>query len=592
MRLDPELQNPRGLDGAQTRLGNVDLTPGPDTVSRTSVSKPAIDEAGRKSRGAFFTPAVLADELTMWAIRTDADLVLEPSCGEASFLASAGRRLRDLGSKCLVDQLHGVEMHHSSAARARSVLSGLDIDAQLFVGDFYDYQAPPCFDAVVGNPPYVRYQGFTGLARLKAQQAALAQGVRLTKLASSWAAFVIQAASFLKPDGRLGLVLPAELLSVNYARDVRRYLMSRFKKVELITFTERVFPDVMEEVVLLRAEGLGPTDHFEIYRAADLEDLNRLEELRCVWVPPDPYGKWTAALIDSVAGELYAQVSTSREFAPLQTWGETSLGMVTGNNKYFTLTAEQVGQLQLSPSDLLPIAPPGSRHLRGISFTSAARDLLTLENGRVYLFNPSTSGPSPEAARYIEWGEEQGVDGAYKCRVRAPWWKVPLVEVPDMFLTYMNHLTPRLIDNRARVRQLNSVHGVYLREEVRGLGKDLLVVAALNTVTMLGAELLGRSYGGGILKVEPKEADLLPVPSSESLSASSAMLREIQPDVVGLLNQGALLEAVEMVDCVLLIDRGVLNLDQLGVLRRAREDLFARRQARSGNRNVKVEPQG
>lgn len=74
-------------------------------------------------------------------------------------------------------------------------------------------------------------------------------------LASSWAAFTVHAALYLHPGGRMGLVLPAELLSVNYAAEVRRFLLESFERVELVLFTERVFPGVLEDVVLLLAEG-------------------------------------------------------------------------------------------------------------------------------------------------------------------------------------------------------------------------------------------------------------------------------------------------------------------------------------------------
>ena len=46
---------------------------------------------------------------------------------------------------------------------------------------------------------------------------------------------------------------------------------------------------------------------------------------------------------------------------------------------------------------------------------------------------------------------------------------------------------------------------------------ELLPLAALNSITLLGAETVGRAYGGGMLKLEPREADVLPVPSRRCL---------------------------------------------------------------------------
>jgi hypothetical protein len=44
--------------------------------------------------------------------------------------------------------------------------------------------------------------------------------------------------------------------------------------------------------------------------------------------------------------------------------------------------------------------------------------------------------------RALAAGVEQGVDRAYKCRVRSPWWQVPLSAPADLLLTYMNADTP------------------------------------------------------------------------------------------------------------------------------------------------------
>lgn len=532
----------------------------------------------RKARGAFFTPPEVATYVTRWALRSSDDRVLEPSCGEAEFLLSAGARLHELGVLPFdASRLHGVELHEESAAAARRLLYDAGFAAEVWAGDFFDADLTQAYDAVIGNPPYVRYQGFTGEARAKAQQAALRAGVRLSGLASSWAAFTIHASTLLRPGGRLGLVLPAELLTVNYAAPVRRFLLSRFGSVRLVMFDERVFPGVLAEVVLLLAEGEGGTTDIEVSQTRNLAGLGDPPTIR--WSPPSPEAKWSPALLGPAAADAYRDLVTGPAFQKLQDWGSTDLGMVSGNNRYFTLSASEADAARLSEDELLRISPPGSRHLRGLTFSDATWQELRREGRRVYLFAPGPE-PSPAAAAYIAGGAERGVQNAYKCRVRQPWWQVPRVASPDLFFTYMNADTPRITTNDAGVSYLNSIHGVRLRDELRDLGRDLLPLGALNSLTVLGAELVGRSYGGGILKLEPKEADLLPVPSAALLDQVAAELRALRPHLAQHLRAGDLLGAVERVDRVLLIEGAGLRRAEIRELRASRAVMHSRRASR------------
>lgn len=558
-------------------------TAGSIAVMATQLSMVFDSSHARKARGAFFTPSELAEFLAVWAVRTPKDRVLEPSCGEASLLSAVGRQLRSMGGRTT---LVGLDVHEPSIDAARQLLRDEKLKAELRVADFFDEIPERQFDIVIGNPPYIRYQSFSGKDRAKAQRAALAQGVRLSGLANAWAAFVVHAASFLREGGRLALVLPASLLSVNYAAPVRRFLLDRFKSVQLVMFEERVFPDVLEEVVLLRAEGKGPTPRFELFQVRDLEGLHTLRGPSAVsarpWTPVDADDKWTEALLPSGVASLYTKLTSRAEFNMLRDWGDTDLGMVTGNNKFFTLTATQVAALGLRKGETMRISPPGSRHLRGLVFTDQTFAKMAEEGGRVYLFYPDKDNPSKAANRYIELGESQDVHKAYKCAVRSPWWRVPTVRVADLFLTYMNHDVPRLVSNGAKAAHLNSIHGVTLNGCNRALGAELLPIAMLNSVTMLGAELVGRSYGGGILKVEPKEADLLPMPSPAMLEAAGAALRNLRPQLSKLLRNSQLAEVVRAVDEALLI--GILNCsrDEVAVLSEARNMMAARRSARAG----------
>ncbi len=526
-----------------------------------------------KARGAFFTPQAIADYLAAWAVRAPSDRVLEPSCGEARFLLSAASRLLELGAEQdRADRLHGIEIHAASASAALARLRAAGAKATITTGNFFTAGAAGEFDVILGNPPFIRYQDFSGAARARSLEAALAQGVRLSGLASSWAAFVIRAAEHLRADGRMALVLPAELLSVGYAAEVRRFLLRRFARLRLVAFEERVFPGVLEDVVLLLAEGSGGASGFELRQTRNAASL-AADDLG--WTPyaAAEGEKWTPALLADAAFLSYEAIR-AEHCETLADWGRTYLGAVTGANGFFALTAaETVG---LPARELIPISPPGSRHLRGFAFTRADWQAAVAHGAKAHLFRPGAR-LSPAARRRIAAGETAGIAEAYKCRARAPWWRVPLVEVPDLFLTYMNLDRPRLIANLAGAQVLNSLYGVKFAAERRAMGMDLLPLASLNSVTLLGAEIVGRSYGGGLLKLEPREADRLPMPSAAALAAHGPALRVARPAVEASLAAGEPERAVGIIDGLLFPGA------DLTAVRFARETLFRRRRVRGGN---------
>lgn len=480
--------------------------------------------------------------------------------------------------------LDGVELHEPSASAARNLLREAGVDANVMVGDFFSIQPTASYDVAIGNPPYVRYQDFSGESRARSREAALRAGVPLSNLASSWAAFTIHTALFLRKGGRLGLVLPAELLTVNYAAPVRRFLLERFARVDLVLFEKRVFAEADIEVVLLLADGYdeGPTDHFRVFRSLDARGLADIPVVRS-WTPKDLDAKWTPSLLSAEAFSAFSALTHNESFGTLKTWGETTLGMVTGNNRYFALSPQRVAELDLRRNDVVQLSPPGSRHLRALTLTGSTLNELGTAGYATWLFRPSGE-PSKPARRYIEAGELAGVNKAYKCRIRPDWWRVPLVPPADLLLTYMNADTPRLCTNRAQVRHLNSVHGVYTYPEKRRLAMDYLPLASVNSMTLVGAETVGRAYGGGMLKVEPREADRLPMPAPELIEATKRGLAKIRPRMSRLLRAGKLTEAALLVDDLLLVGALGMGRADVAALRDAHAELAARRTAR-GKKN-------
>jgi hypothetical protein len=546
----------------------------------------------RKVRGAFFTPPQIADYLAKWAVANNSNArVLDPTCGEGVFLLAAGNELVRVGGArvTLTEHLFGVDIHHGSLVETDLLLRAKGLAANLIESDFFDVSTPdqlacplPLMDAVVGNPPFVRYQLHAGNTRAKSATAALRQGVRLSGLASSWAATLVQASAFLKPEGRLAIVLPAELLSVQYAEPIRRWLRSRFGAVSLVMFERLQFDRALENVVLLMAEGSGGCEAFSLYHVADAEALSKLSAVDGRAVAFAAEGKWTDVLLDSDRRRLYRDV-VGASFVPLVNYGSPELGTVTGFNGFFALSADTRQRYDLTENQLLPISPPGTRHLRGSAFTKRDWSEQVSLGAATWLLYPDPQDDSTGLLRYLRAGRKQGVHRAYKCRVRDPWWRPPAVSAPDLFFTYMSHRFPRLILNQARVSFLNSMHGIRLRTGMHWARRPLSLLA-LNSATMLGAEVEGRSYGGGILKMEPREAGSLPMPAPQVLASAWELICDERAVLERQLRAGEWQAVVTRVDDALL--RSALGLSRKDVdLLRESADFLRNQRLHTGLRS-------
>jgi len=520
-----------------------------------------------KARGAFYTPPAIANFLASWAIRSRDDRTLEPSCGDGIFMAAAQRRYAELGRTDLGGHLIGVELAAEEADKARLAAPS----ATVHNGSFFD-ASPDLIgrvDVAIGNPPYIRYHQWAGASRRSGMIRAAEQGVRLSSLASSWAPFVIHATSFLTDRGRLALVLPAELLHTDYASPVREFLSARFASVVLVAFDRLVFADAQVDAVLLLASN-DADDGLRVIRAPDEMALSELV------VPARPASangnghadrRWSAS-IDHDAAELYAGLVASPRYQRLGDVASVDIGYVSGANDYFVLSALEAKRRGLPSRVLLPTVNRPS-DLRGLSVGKAETSLL---------FRPEeVVGPGQGAIRrYLAEGRAAGIDQRYKPRHRKPWYRVPLPrQVGDLLLPYMSHHPPVLVVNEGRAASTNLVHSVRLTDPAADA--RALSACSLSSLWALSVEVEGRAYGGGVLKLETKEAERVLVPRLDSrvtagLAGSFDHLDE-------LVRMGRRAEATAAVDAMLGLPSAELE--------RAASVFRRRRQGRKGTAGQK-----
>lgn len=531
----------------------------------------------QKLRGGYYTPVPLAAFLARWAIRTGTERVLEPSAGDGNFLLAALDQLSDDAS------VVAVEIEPDEVRSAQNRLDGRHNRIEWFCGDFFEIYdqltQKPKFDIAIGNPPFIRFQHFDASSREKAFHHLRMAGYKPTKLANAWVAFVELCMELLAENGRLAMVVPAEILQVKYASELRSRLSKQFEHIVLVSFRKLVFPEIQQEVVLLLAEGkrqqLGkPSDIHTIEFEDGAALIARGDLTDAVAHLPAKHTrngmKWTALFLSRDAFSALDEAEQSVKLTPLGKLAEVDVGIVTGRNSFFVLPKSKREELCVQ-SVSVPIIGRTSA-LTSILFNSDDFESYTTQHP-AYLLHLSGVAQStfPTALiNYIQEGEAEEVHKGYKCRIRKRWVDVPSVFVPQAFLYRQIHKYPLLVVNNAGVTSTDTIHRVRIKPNIN---VKLLAGCFFNSLTMAWAEVCGRSYGGGVLELEPREAEELPIPYAEHLSL------DIEK-VDTLLRQGQHLAALDYVDSVVL--KGFLGFDDSMItnIRLAWTELSSRRHYR------------
>ena len=114
------------------------------------------------------------------------------------------------------------------------------------------------FDAVLGNPPYVRSQQLDDLDvgyKKRLYELAAIAGVSQSPKFDAYAYYMVHALEFIKPGGRMVFVTPGSWLNSEYGARLQLFLLEHFQPlVVLISEADVFFPeqDVNTVVVAVR----------------------------------------------------------------------------------------------------------------------------------------------------------------------------------------------------------------------------------------------------------------------------------------------------------------------------------------------------
>ncbi len=467
------------------------------------------EASAEKLRGGFYTPEPLAEFILKWGINgsTNSD-ILEPSCGDGVFI----EQLRDL--KLKYKSVTAVELDPIEARKAEKIELK---NKQVINDDFHTYcnNTLQRFDLIVGNPPYIRYQFFDRQQQVEAGDIFIKAGLTYSKLTNAWVSFVVGSSLLLKnKGGKIGFVLPAEILQVSFALQLRKFIAQFYNKINIISFEKLVFPDIQQEVVLLLCEKNGSKEHniehIELKDASELKTLDTAK-LKSPQKKIDfKSNKWTFYFLDQEEIDFLENIARKRNISTLGKFANVEVGITTGSNDFFTVPLTTVEEY-----DLHDYAKPmvgRSVQVNSVIFTEKDWQKNKFSKAKAHLLTfPDKKNLNQKngAVKYIAHGESIGIHKGYKTGIRNDWFVVPSLKVSDALFIRRNNLYPRLIINQAEAYTTDTMHRVFVK---KGTDIKALTASYYNSLSLAFTEVSGRSHGGGVLELMPNEAEKVLLP--------------------------------------------------------------------------------
>ena len=459
----------------------------------------------KKNTGSYYTPSYLASFITKRVLtslvhRTQVS-ILEPSVGDGAFIEEL-EKAKNISINITALDISADELEKASAKWNEK-------NSEFIHSDFLEYSSTSIFTAIIGNPPYINKNKLTKKQIELSKEIHISENLSEASVKNIWTTFLVKSNTLLSEDGILAFVLPAELLQVKFAEEIREYLKNEFERIEIFTFSDLMFEGIGQDTIVLFAYKQSEKKG-EFF--ANIKSKKELEANSFTLVNNsqlvDSKVKWTHHFLTSDELEFLDRLKHKLKLANDYTISKP--GIVTAANKFFILdlaTAEEYELLNYTK----PIIQKGLFVNGSVVFNE--QDFSNIEKlkhpTRLLQLNDNDK-ISKRLSDYLAIGEKLEIPNRYKCRERNKWYVVPNISSkPDAFFFKRCHHYPKLLKNCSDAYVTDSAYKVEMRGDY---DLNSFIYSFYNTLTLTFSEIEGRYYGGGVLELTPSEYKKLPIP--------------------------------------------------------------------------------
>jgi hypothetical protein len=480
-------------------------------MQRIPTSGPAREAL--RAKGQFWTPAWLAKVMASWVTAQRPSVLFDPAVGPGTFFAAA----RERG---FAGEFAGFELHDD--ALAESYRFGLPMTelTGVRIADFIASPISTAYPAIISNPPYIRHHRLDEARKLALR--GLAQhclGFTLDGRVGLHVFFLLKCLEHLAPGGRLAFLLPADVCEGVSSGRLWSRLTAKFRLEGVLTFDETAapFPAVDTNAMVFLFSNLAPQATVRWLRVREPDSALILQALAPGFDQADAQGAVTVHQRDLSELVTTGLSRPPRKKAglgsPLSCFARVVRGIASGANDFFFLTAKQIEDRGLDKR-FFRRAIGRTRDCSGDAIKLADLEDLDAAGRPTWLLNLDRQPVEilPKSLQdYLRSGENEGLAERALIKTRRPWYRMEQRREPPLLFAYLGRRDCRFVLNRAAVVPLTGFLCVYPWAEDEHTIQRLC--RALNHPdTLANLPFVGKSYGGGAVKVEPRQLDGLEIP--------------------------------------------------------------------------------
>jgi len=491
----------------------------------------------RNKLGQFATPPRVAREIVTYALNhvQKRDIrYLEPGFGTGAFFNSLLHEVDAVDSQQRLTEVRGYEVDTHYAEPIRKLYASTLLDLRL--EDFTEAK-PDLFDIILCNPPYVRHHHMTAAKKVAlSKDVATRYNMKPSGLTGLYNYFMMNGEAWLSNEGIAAFLVPSEFLDVNYGVTVKSFLLKNvcLSRIHLYESEDVQFEDALvSSAVVWYRKGKPATD--SVIELSYGGSLTTPAHSRTVALSTlDPAVKWTRLIRKGAAADPDPVIDQERFM--LKDFFEVKRGLATGDNSFFVLSEQQANEYGITRASLTPVLP-SPRYLKANVIESDTQGV-PVNTDRLFLLNcrqtpEMLATDHPQTWQYLQKGVGT-VSKKYLCNSRKLWYLQEFREPAPVLCTYMgrgikgSNQPFRFVLNQSKAIATNSYLMLYPKPFWRqraAQNPDLMreVWQVLSEITTDDLTTEGRTYGGGLEKIEPSELGKVPVKRLAELLNYSAM---------------------------------------------------------------------